>query len=205
MTDIVQQPISDQQRSLLQDIFVHGTKQAESVLEVMVAQPMQVVVDAVQVLDATSLQQQVAENYDVNLSWVCMRFTGLVSGSVAMLFPQDSTAVLINTLTQSKMSNYEMDIFRMGTMTEVANILINGVMCKLCDTKQGEVSFDLPDYVELSAINFPVVGQGRSVVMTTNIHFCVSELDLPSLFMLQIEQESLASFLCALKEAGVAV
>ena len=202
MTDVTQQ-LSEQQGSLLQDIFVHGAKQAESVLEEMVAQPMQVVVDAVQVLDATSLKQQVAENYDANLSWVCMRFSGLVSGSVSMLFPQDSTAVLINTLTQSKMSNYEMDIFRMGTMTEVANILINGVMCKLCDSKQGEVSFDLPDYVELSATDFPVIGQDYSMIMTSNVHFGVSGLNLPSLFVLQIEQKSLSPFWYVLEEVGV--
>jgi len=204
MTDIVQQPISDQQRSLLQDIFVHGVKQAESVLEVMVAQPLQIKLDAVQVLDATSLKQQVAENDNVNLSWVCMRFSGLMSGSVAILFPQDSTAVLINILAQSTMRNYEMDIFRMGTMTEVANILINGVVGKLCTTRQGEVFFDLPDYVELSAIDFPVVGQ-NSMIMTSNVHFCVSGLNLSSLFMLQIEQEGLASFLQALEEVGTVV
>jgi len=203
MTDVIEQPISEQQRTLLQDMFVHGMTQAESVLEAMVAQPMQVAVDAVQVLDVPSLQQHVAENYDDNLSWVCMRFTGLVSGSVAMLFPSDSTTVLINTLTKSAMCSYEMDVFRMGTMTEVGNILMNGVMGKLCDTKQGEVSFDLPDYVELPAIDIPVVKQKSSVVMTANAHFCVSGLYLSSLFMLQIDKESLASFLSVLEEGVV--
>jgi chemotaxis protein CheC len=205
MTDIIQQSISEPQRSLLQNIFAHGAKQAESVLQGMVSQPMQVVVDAVQVFDALSLRQQVAEHYDDNLSWVYMQFTGGVSGSVAMLFPQDSTAVLINTLTQSTMNNYEMDVCRMGMITEVGNILMNGVISKLCDTKQGEVSFGLPDYVELSAMDFPAMGQKGSVVITANVNFCVSELSLPSLFMLQIEQEGLASFSQVLEEAGATV
>jgi len=203
MTDVIAQTISEQQRTLVQDMLVHGATQAELVLEAMVAQPMQVVVDAVQVLDVPNLQQQVAKNYDVNLSWVGMQFTGVVSGSVAMLFPSESTTVLINTLTQSAMSSYEMDVFRVGTMTEVGNILMNGVMSKLCDTKQGEVSFDLPEYVALSATDFPVVGQASNVVMTANVHFCVSGLHVSSLFILQVEQESLASFFSALEAGGV--
>ncbi|WP_038247570.1 hypothetical protein [Ghiorsea bivora] len=203
MMDGIQQSISEQQRALVQDMFVHGVTQAESVFEAMVAQPMQVAVDAVQVIDVPRLQQQVAENYDVHLSWVFMRFTGLVSGSVAILFPSDSITVLINTLTQSTMRSYEMDIFRMGAITEVGNILMNGVIGKLCDTKQGEVSFDFPDYEELSADDCLSVGQQGSVVMTANVHFCVSGLYLSSLLMLQIEQESLTSFFSALEAGGV--
>jgi len=204
MANTIQQMISEQQRALVQDMLVHGVTQAELVLGAMVAQPMQVVVDAVQLLDMPSLQQQVAENDDVHFSRVCMRFTGFVSGSVAMLFPADSTSILINTLTQSTMCSYEMDVFRMGTMTEVGNILMNGVMSKLCDAKQGEVSFDLPDYVELPAVGFSIAGHEGRVLMTANVHFCISGLYLSSLFVLQIEQESLASFLSALEAGAVA-
>lgn len=193
--------ISKYEQDLLQQMFKFAADRAEDVLAAMVEQTVNIKISDMQLIDTPSLQTLLVDT-DVQASLVCMRFEGMMTGAIALLFPQDSTKVLINTLTQSSMRSYEMDVFCMGTLTEVGNIIINAVMSQFSDTSLEHVSFNLPDYVEIPAPHYPIVGDINNVVMTAKVGFNISGLHISSLLIIQLTADSLSSFFSAL-QAGV--
>lgn len=129
-----------------------GLRQAESVLTGMVAQPITLTADDIRLIEVVRLQEALPNHYAENLSQVSMSFEGDVEGSMFILVPPETATVLINTLTKSVMQNYEMNVFRIGTITEVGNILLSGVMASFVAATGASLSYGVLDYDEMSAL-----------------------------------------------------
>ena len=140
------------QFSRLNAICQVGLKQAESVLSGMVTQPIRLTAGDISLIEAVRLQEALSNRYAENILQVSMSLEGDVAGCMFILFPPETTTVLINTLTKSVMRNYEMDVFRIGTITEVGNILLSGVISAFVAATNASLSYGVHDYDEMSAL-----------------------------------------------------
>ncbi|MCF6208757.1 MAG: hypothetical protein L3J61_05170 [Ghiorsea sp.] len=142
----------ENQFSLLNAVCQQGLQQAESVLAGMVAQPITLTAGDIRLIEVVRLQEALPKQYAENISQVSMCFEGDVSGCMFILFPAETTTVLINTLTKSAMKSYEMDVFRIGTITEVGNILLSGVIAAVVAATGASLSYGVLDYDETTIL-----------------------------------------------------
>jgi len=80
-----------------------------------------------------------------------MSFDGSFSGNAALIFSPESAMILVSTLTDEPPIPGEMDALCMGTLTEVGNILMNGVIGSISNALQAKMHFSLPGYMESEA------------------------------------------------------
>ena len=93
--------------------------------------PIELDVPVVKVLEPRELPQELENLARDPLAAVQLNFRGPFSGSAALAFPPDSAAKLVAILVGEEPEGADLDAIRVGTLTEVGNIVINGVMGKL--------------------------------------------------------------------------
>ncbi|MCU0632945.1 MAG: chemotaxis protein CheC [Methanolinea sp.] len=85
---------------------------------------------------------------DSLLSMVFLDFSGPLKGRMAILFSPESAANLVILLTDESDTTAEMDMIRSETLTEIGNILINGVMGTISNFIGEPLTYALPVYTE---------------------------------------------------------
>ena len=99
------------------------------------------------------MSEELGEISRNTLSAVRMGFRGSFSGNALLLFPHDSANNLVSVLTGEDSIEDDMDSIRMGTLTEIGNILINCVMGSISNVIGKQLSYSLPSYFEDSLLN----------------------------------------------------
>ncbi|MDQ6977535.1 MAG: hypothetical protein Q9M75_05430 [Ghiorsea sp.] len=167
-----------------------GLKQAESVLSGMVRQAITLTAGDISLIEVERLQEALPNRYAENISQVSMSFEGDVSGCMFILFPSETTTVLINTLTKSVMRNYEMDVFRIGTITEVGNILLSGVIAAVVTATGVSLSYGTLDYDETSILVLSKQTREQRMLLG-ELMIQVESLEVSVMVMGAFESESL--------------
>lgn len=85
---------------------------------------------------------------DTLLSMVFLDFSGPLKGRMAIMFSPGSAANLVILLTNESDTTAEMDMIRSETLTEIGNILINGVMGTISNFLGQPLTYALPVYVQ---------------------------------------------------------
>ena len=128
-----------------------GVGRAAASLSSMVDERIELSVPKVMTVAYEDLQEHLELEISDHLSLVQLGFAGKVGGTASILFPIPSARRLVNLLTNGALSSEELDLEREAALTEVGNILINGVMGTIGNITKTEISYKLPEYVECSA------------------------------------------------------
>jgi chemotaxis protein CheC len=102
---------------------------------------------------------------DESLSIVQQGFGGKIGGAASILFPLSSARKLVSMLTDGALSSEELDLEREAALTEVGNILINGVMGSIGNMTGMEISFYLPEYLECSSEDLEKNYENRDILL----------------------------------------
>jgi len=87
-------------------------------------------------------------NQMTSLAAVKMNFSGTFSGTAALLFPTASAVQLVSYLTDEEPGTPDLDALRAVALTEVGNIVVNGVMGSITNMLNEQVKYGLPVYQE---------------------------------------------------------
>jgi len=82
------------------------------------------------------------------LSAVKMNFHGSLNGCAELIFPQDSASHLVSSLIGEIPTNDEVVDLKAGTVSEVGNIILNGVMGSITNLINGHVEYTPLEYFE---------------------------------------------------------
>ena len=82
------------------------------------------------------------------LSVVSLAFKGSFSGTALLAFPHDSASNLVNILADEESDVSDLDSIRVGALTEVGNIVLNGVMGSVSNVLKKHLNFSIPVYME---------------------------------------------------------
>lgn len=74
-------------------------------------------------------------------------FSGVFSGTAALIFPPHSASLLVSILVGEEQGP-EMDSLRIGALQEVGNIMLNGVMGSFANVLGEHLDYMPPDYYE---------------------------------------------------------
>ncbi len=188
----------------LTELINIGVGQAAGTLSQMLEFTIKLKVPLVKILSPQLLQQELRGRLGQQyLSSVKLEFSGSFSGNAQLVFPTESAATLVSLLTGEESETNDLDALRIGTLTEVGNIVINGVMGSISNILTQPINYNLPNYIEqdiehllLSSIS----EQNYKEVLLAQSQFDIEELEVKGDIILFFNVGSLDSFLEAIDE-----
>ena len=188
------------QLDALSELINIGVGHAAATLNQMVGSPIRLRVPTIKVLRLSGLAVELRQGPDDLLSFVRQPFAGFIKGTAALVFPPESAARLVASLTGERMGSPDLDSVRSGTLSEVGNIVINGVMGTLANILHVRLTYGLPTYLDDSITHLfgPSNGQGDPMVVLAHTHFVIEDLDIQGTILLICEVLSFDALLAAI-------
>lgn len=163
--------VSDDQIDALKELINIGVGRAAGSLNQMCGAPIRLSVPSLRVVRPDSLTPLGGDSCET-LAAVRMPFAGRFRGSADLIFPADSAAKLICLLTDEE-DDSELDALRAATLTEVGNIVLNGVMGSMMNVLGDEIVYEVPTYSEGAASEISQVFGADSALLLAQTQFFI--------------------------------
>ncbi|WP_199316757.1 chemotaxis protein CheC [Chroococcidiopsis sp [FACHB-1243]] len=193
------QQLTEDQIDALKELINIGVGRAASLLNEMVGFPIHLEIPFIQVFAIEDLQQELIARFNQNyLATVRLGFTGSINGSAELVFPTESASTLVSVLTGEDLGSPDLDAVKIGTLTEVGNIVINGVIGSLGNLLKQRMNYLIPTYTEDTVENlFAAVEPDDSTIVLAQASFTIEQLqvigDLIFIFELQTFDQLIAA------------
>ncbi|MDA8432971.1 MAG: hypothetical protein M0Z60_08415 [Nitrospiraceae bacterium] len=193
-------PPTEYQLDSLRELINIGVGRAARVLSEMVNARIVLQVPFIKLLTAANLRNEVGHLGEGHLSAVRLGFRGPFSGTAALVFPPDSASKLVAILTGEEMGTPDLDSVRVGTLSEVGNIVINGVMGSIANVLKLQMNYTLPTYSEDSIENLmtPADALPDATVVLAHTRFTVEHLQIEGDIVLIFEVGSFSALMDAI-------
>jgi chemotaxis protein CheC len=176
-----------EQLAALSEILNIGVGSAAELLCEMLRSRVLLQVPEVRLLQLEELHRDFPELAAPRLAAVEMPFRGLLSGTSALLFPAHSAAELVNALTPDGDPSDDLDAIRAATLTEVGNIVLNGVMGAMANTLSTRFSYTLPTFAERTVAELWRADAEQSVLLArTRFRVESTEIEGDVLVLLEV-------------------
>ena len=165
----------------LQELVNIGVGQAAGVLNEMIDSHIRLQIPFVKILSPVELQQQLEDRVNgERISSVGLGFTGSFSGLAQLVFPTDSANLLVAMLTGEELGTPDLDSVKIGTLSEVGNIVINGVMGSISNVLEQRLDYSLPNYTEGTVELLLTAGSvtSKAVVLMAQTRFSIERLHI---------------------------
>lgn len=129
---------------------------------------------------------------DDGLSLVTQSFNGPLAGIAALVFPRGSARSLVSLLTDAASDSAEIDAEREAVLTEIGNIIINGVMGSLGNLTTQCVEFGLPTYREGDLAPMLGLRSGERSVVVVDVLFSIQQHSVEGQLAVIFELSSLS-------------
>jgi chemotaxis protein CheC len=141
--------ISAERRDALAELVNIGVGRAAGILNEILATPIRLSVPEVRLFGPGEEAAILALLSPNRVSAVRIGFGGSFVGSASLVFPPESAASLVALLTgEAEAEEEDLDSIRVGTLSEVGNIVLNGVMGSVTNVLGERLEYDLPEYLE---------------------------------------------------------
>ncbi len=194
--------ITPEQQDALQELLNIGVGRAAGSLNQMLEKPIRLHIPALQIGKMDELSHEVQTMKDTTLSSVQLPFSGTFSGSSCLLFPTESATALVGALTGESEDPDTMDSLREATLTEIGNIVLNGVMGSLANVLNHRITYSVPYYQETSIQGLiqPNPKETCEMILWAQTQFTVEEYDLTGDIMLMFGVPDLGLLVTAVNE-----
>jgi chemotaxis protein CheC len=132
----------------LTELINIGVGRAAGMLNQILEAHVQLNVPSVKIFPHSEIEKVLSNVAKTRLSVVSLVFKGSFSGTALLAFPSDSASHLVNILTGEESVIPDLDSVRVGALTEVGNIVLNGVMGSVSNVLKKRLSYSIPAYVE---------------------------------------------------------
>ncbi|MCC5667655.1 chemotaxis protein CheC [Nostoc sp. CHAB 5784] len=172
--------VTAEELDALQELINIGVGRAASLLNEMVDSHIRLKIPVVKVLTAADAYQELATRFhDQTLASVKLRFTGSFYGTASLIFPTDSASTLVAVLTGEKPGSVDLDAVKIGTLSEIGNIVINGVMGSLSNVLKKHLNYTLPVYLEDTLENLLLSAyESDSKILLAQASFTIERLEI---------------------------
>lgn len=186
----------------LQELVNIGVGRAAGVLNEMIGSRIRLQIPFIKIFSLESLKQELQQNLNGDrLSAVKLGFTGSVAGTAQLIFPTDSASTLVSLLTSEIPGTPDLDSVKIGTLTEVGNIVLNGVMCSVSNVLEQRLKYTLPIYREGYVENLLTAEDSvaKTTVLLAQTHFTIEQLPITGDIILLFQVGSLDALLTAIE------
>ena len=185
------------QKDALQELLNIGVGRAAGSLNQMLEKPIKLHIPHIEFGQLLELQHQIDQTGNDMLSSVQLPFQGSFVGSVALMFPTESTPKLVSALTGEEDASNEFDSLKEATLTEIGNIVLNGVMGSLGNILTQPLIYSVPMYYEntIKGLLGDSAKESSAYFLWAQTHFTVEEFDLSGDILLMFQVGDLEKFL----------
>lgn len=165
----------------LKELINIGVGNAAGMLNEMLQFPIQLQIPEVDLLSPLELQSELKKRFGIELlSVVQLGFNGSFSGSAQLMFPTESAVNLVSVLTGEDKASPDLDSLKISTLTEVGNMLINGVMGSIGNILDQPLDYEVPYYSEEEIEELLSKEQSLEygTVLLAPAHFSIEELQI---------------------------
>lgn len=198
--------LTDNQLDALREIINIGVGRSAGMLSEMLQKRIILSIPDVAVIDRAHLETALYEFNSPMLSAVRLGFRGQFNGMASLMFPSESVHKLVAVLTDAEPDddNDDMDELRIGTINEVGNIVINGVMGTLSNMLSIHFRYSLPNYLEVDipALLQMSLPEATDSVLVAKTRFDIQELQVNGLIYLVFEVGALQALVELLDALG---
>jgi chemotaxis protein CheC len=194
--------INPEQLDALQELLNIGVGRAAGSLNQMLEKPIRLHIPFLQLGKMEELSQEVQKMKNTTLSSVQLPFKGTFSGTSCLLFPTQSAKTLVIALTGESEDPDTMDSLREATLTEIGNIVLNGVMGSLANVLNHQIIYSVPFYQETSIQGLlqPIPSDSSEIILWAQTQFTIEEYDLTGDIMLMFGIPDLGLLINAISE-----
>lgn len=140
--------LSSEQIDALKEFINIGVGRSAAMLNEMVQFPIKLHVPNIRILDYNELKKELSNLSEDKVSTVQLNFSGSLTGVAELVFPSISAAKLVALLTGEEIGSIDLDSLRAGTLCEVGNIVLNGVMGSISNLLEKHFNYSVPRYYE---------------------------------------------------------
>jgi chemotaxis protein CheC len=121
-------------------------------------------------------------------SSVQLPFQGSFAGLACLLFPTDSAAALVAILTGEHEDTDPLNALKEATLTEIGNIVLNGVMGSLSNVLHHPITYSVPFYHEtsLQALIQATPSDSSEIILWAHTRFTIEKFDISGDIMLML-------------------
>jgi chemotaxis protein CheC len=183
------------QLDILQELINIGVGRAAGMLNQMVNTHIQLQVPVLRVLTAEQLTDMYANRKDSLFSAVQMHFSGGFSGMSALVFPPESASKLVAVILDKEAMTGD-EALRCGTLQEVGNIVLNGVMGSIANMLKEPLRYTSPDFVEADLSG--ILGEDSGMILVARTQFSMKDHLIEGEVLILFSLSSFDSLLAAI-------
>ena len=192
--------ISVEQQDALTELINIGVGHAASTLNCLINHKIRLTVPAIEFQNIQAMKKKLLnEGEDGYIAAVSMSFKGDFDGNASLMFPVESASTLVSMLTGETSDSSAVDDLCAGTLAEIGNILLNGVMGSMGNMLSSTLNYSLPTYQESSLYNI-LLQQKAEIVLMAQANFYVDELCIEGNILLLFELASFHALIDAINE-----
>ncbi|OEU67749.1 MAG: chemotaxis protein CheC [Desulfovibrio sp. S3730MH75] len=192
--------LTPDQIDALKELINIGIGRAAGMLNEMVKSRVYLQVPSVRVFSILEAKNELDKLGIDRLAAVQLQFKGPFSGTAALVFPPESASNLVAVLTGEDLGTYDLDSARAGTLSEVGNIVINGVMGSVGNVLKERINYSFPKYIEDTTES--ILAQSdldpNGAVLLARTRFTVKELQVEGDIILVFEVGSFDTLLASI-------
>jgi chemotaxis protein CheC len=194
--------VTADQLDALQELINIGVGRAASLLNEMLDSHICLEIPFVTVLTASEAYQELATRFERDsLASVKLGFTGSFCGTAGLIFPTESASTLVAVLTGEEPGSADLDAVKIGTLSEIGNIVINGVMGSIANVLKQHMSYTLPVYLEDTVENLLLsTNLNNSKILLAQARFTIEELEIIGDIILVFEVHTFESLISLINE-----
>ena len=173
---------TDEQRDFLTEVINVGVGRAAGILNELLDIEIKLEVPYLELRTEGSIPNSL--QLEENLSIVEQRFSGETNGKASLIFPSKSAIKLVSLLTGEDEESDMLDSVRSGTLLEVGNIVINGLIGSISNILNADLTFELPEFMEVDIQQtMPSVEKGKIIILANTV-FELMDTEIDSGFMI---------------------
>ncbi|MEG4252630.1 chemotaxis protein CheC [Microcoleus sp. AT3-A2] len=195
--------LSTRQLDALQELVNIGIGQAAGVLNDMIDSPIRLQIPYLQILTPIDVEEELEQHLNgEQIAAVQLKFTGSFGGIAQLVFPTNSAALLVTMLTGEEVGTQDLDSVKIGTLSEVGNIVINGVMGAISNVLQQRLNYSIPTYSEGTIASLLISGglATDTVVLLAQTSFMIERLHIEGDIILIFNVNSFDTLLTAINQ-----
>jgi chemotaxis protein CheC len=167
--------LTPMQTDALTEVINIGVGKASGILNDMLNSHIVLSVPTIRVFGFREIENEISNLFEENSALVQMKFKGLFSGTATLVFPADSASKLVDLVVGEFAGTSDMDTIRIGTLTEVGNIVLNGVVGSLANMLKIQVNYSIPAYQDdnLASMISNASLKNKNVILLAHTNFSV--------------------------------
>jgi chemotaxis protein CheC len=180
--------LSPEHVDALQELFNIGIGRSAGSLNHMLGAPIRLYIPSIRAGNRIELINELCFKNESVVSSILLPFQGSFAGSACLFFPTNSAAALVAALTGEHNDQHHLNSLKDATLTEIGNIVLNGVMGSLSNVLQHQIFFLVPYYREstLQEIIQATSSDSSEVVLWAQTRFTIEEHDISGNIMLML-------------------